>query len=76
MFLRRLGHGGVNLCEGGHHCPQILELENGDFAGVGVDITDEAVDAMPPGPGVGPNERVVRIPRRVMIAACAEIPVA
>ena len=51
-------------------------MADGDFAGVGQDITDEAIPAMPPGPGVGPKERVIRIPRRVMIAARVDIPAA
>jgi hypothetical protein len=76
MFLRRLGQSGGNLCPSGHHCSQILEMIDGDFAGVGIDITDEAIRAMLPGPGVGPKERVIRIPRHVMIAARAEIPAA
>jgi hypothetical protein len=76
VFIKRLGGDYANLCEGGHHCPQLLELADGDFAAVGPDITPEAIPAMPPGPGVGTNERVVRIPRRVMIGARAEIPAA
>jgi hypothetical protein len=76
MFLRRLGQNREQLCESGHRCPQLLELVDGDFAGVGLDITEEAVGAMPPGPGVGPKERVIRIPRHVMIAARADIPAA
>lgn len=76
MFIKRLGGNGVNLCEGGYHCPQLLEMADGDFAAVGPDMTNEAIPAMPPGPGVGPNERVIRIPRKVMIGARAEIPAA
>jgi hypothetical protein len=75
MFVRRLGQS-VNRCSSGHYCPQILEMEDGDFAAVGPDITAEAVSVMPPGPGVGPKEGVVKIPRHVMIAARAEIPAA
>lgn len=75
MFIKRLG-GKRALCENGHACPQLLEMADGDFAGVGQDITNEAIPAMPPGPGVGANERVIRIPRRVLIAARAEIPAA
>ena len=76
MIKKRLGGNGVNLCEGGYHCPQILEMTDGDFAAAGLDITNEAIPAMPPGPGIGPKERVVRIPRKVMIDARAEIPAA
>jgi hypothetical protein len=74
MFVRRLGENGRQRCITGHHCSQILEMTDGDFAAVGQDITEEAVGALPPGPGVGPMERVVRIPRRVMIEARPDIP--
>lgn len=76
MFLRRLGQNGGQRCSTGAQCPQILELEDGDFAVVGLDITAAASAAMPPGPGVGPTERVVKVPRRVFIEARPEIPVA
>jgi len=51
-------------------------MADGDFAAVGTDITTEAIPALLPGAGVGPLERVVRIPRHVVIAARAEIPAA
>ena len=76
MFIKRLGGSGVNLCEGGYHCSQILEMDDGAYAVVGEDITDAAIPVMLPGPGVGPNERVVRVPRPVFVAARAEIPAA
>jgi len=76
MFIKRLGGNAVNLCESGYHCSQILEMTDGDYAAVGLDMTNEAIPAMPPGPGVGPNERVIRIPRHVMIAARVDIPAA
>jgi hypothetical protein len=74
MFLKRLGESNGSLC--GHNCPQVLEMNDGDFAVVGLDITEEAVGLMPPGPGVGAKEKVVKIPRRVIIAARAELPAA
>jgi len=73
MFIRRLGQTGQQHCEGGHHCPQILEMADGAFAAAGLDITSEAVAALPPGPGVGAKEAVVKIPRQVMLAAMSEI---
>jgi len=76
MFLRRLGQNDPQRCTYGHNCPQILEGEDGDFVAVGPDITADAIKAMPPGPGIGPKEGAVRIPRAVMIAARAEIPAA
>jgi len=46
MFVRRLGQSGQEPCSGGYSCPQILEMEDGDFAAVGADITQEAKKAM------------------------------
>ena len=76
MFIKRLGGNKQVQCESGFYCPQILEMTDGDFAAVGADMTAEAIPAMPPGAGVGANERVIRIPRQVLIAARAEIPAA
>lgn len=73
MFIRRLGESGRQLCSTGFNCPQVLEMENGDFAAAGVDITTEAIGALPPGPGVGPMEKVVRVPRSVMLNAIKDI---
>lgn len=76
MFLRRLRQDERNVSPAGHTCPQILELTNGDYAVVGDDMTAEAIPAMPPGPGVGPKERVVRIPRHILVDARVDIPAA
>lgn len=77
MFLRRLGpnpHANgaqtPSLCG----CPDILELENGDFAVIGVDITDAAQRRMFPTAGCGPDERVVVIPRATLLRAKGDIP--
>ncbi len=78
MFLRRLGpdphaNGAVTpACDG---CPDILELADGTFAIIGEDITDLAKAQMFPTAGCGPDERVIRIPRKTLIAARHDIPV-
>lgn len=69
MFKRRLGK---NECAHGYSCPQVLEMTDGDFAVVGRLITQTAVPALPPGPGVGPDEGVVKVPRHVMLASMAD----
>ena len=74
MFIKRLGQNGRQLCSTGAQCSQILEMQTGDYAVVGQDITDAAKAAMLPGAGVGPNERVVMVPRRVFVDARPEIP--
>ena len=73
MFKRRLGQNGKLACSLGHNCPQILEMEDGDFAAVGPDITVKARGGLPPGPGIGPEECVVKVPREVMLAAMSDM---
>jgi hypothetical protein len=72
MFIRRLGS--ASSCQGGASCPDILELEGGDFAVIGADITAEAQGKLPIGSGCGPSERIVRIPRKTLIHARGDIP--
>lgn len=75
MFTRRLGSSAAGtLCSGGYSCPDILEMESGDFAIIGSDITDLAAGQLPPGCGCGPGERVVRIPRKTLVHARPDIP--
>ena len=75
MFLRRLGPTtkSGNSCIGAKHCPDLFELEDGDFAVIGADITS-AADKLPPDAGCGPGERIVRLPRQILVLARADIP--
>ena len=75
MFIRRLGvdpASSVLPCAGGRNCPDLLELANGDFAVIGKDIT-EFTGQLPPGSGCGADERMVRIPRALLVRARADI---
>ena len=77
MFLRILGKitsDSRALCSGGANCPAILEMESGDFAVIGTDITNEAREKLLVGSGCGPAERIVQIPRGTLVRARAEIP--
>jgi hypothetical protein len=77
MFLRRIGPTPqVNdlLCVGCRNCPDIWELDNGDFAIIGKDITDDATPNLPPSAGCGSDERIVRLPRIVLVNAKTHIP--
>lgn len=77
MFTRRLGpdpHANGAQSAALQGCPDILELENGDFAVIGTDITVSALANMFPTAGCGPDERVVRIPRKTLVRAKADIP--
>ncbi|MFC0546207.1 hypothetical protein [Kutzneria chonburiensis] len=55
-------------------CPEIWELDNGDVAVIGRDLTDVYAQRLPGGVTVGSNERLVIIPRGMIIAAKVDIP--
>jgi hypothetical protein len=55
--------------------PDIWELEDGSFAVIGVDKTEELVGHLPPDAGVGPLERILVVPRVTLTAARVDIPV-
>ena len=75
MILRRLGPPlDAARCAGGHRCPDVFEMSTGDFAIIGTDITDSVTNSLPPGTGCGPSERIVRVPRSVLVLARPEIP--
>ena len=75
MFKRSLGvDPNAVLCAGLKSCPQILELLNGDFAVIGTDITVDATPNLPANAGCAPSERVVQIPRSLLIRARNDIP--
>jgi hypothetical protein len=55
-------------------CPDILELDGGDFAVIGSDITADAAGKLPSSVSCGPDERIIRIPRRTLVLAKPDIP--
>jgi hypothetical protein len=73
-FLRRIGSGPQEYCAQTAGCPDIWELDNGDFAVIGRDITDAALSNLPPTAGCGPDERIVRLPRNLLVNAKRDIP--
>ncbi len=76
-FLRRIGpdlRANDAQCSGCDNCPDIWELANGDFAVIGIDITVSARAKLPPTAGCGPDERIVRLPRKLLINAKRDIP--
>jgi len=76
-FLRRIGddpHANGAKSSGCRGCPDIWELDGGDFAVIGIDITDAAAPKLPPTAGCGPDERIVRLPRNLLVNAKRDIP--
>lgn len=75
-FLRRLGKSSHELGQtsGNSSCPDIWELDNGDIAVIGQDLTAEYEARLPEDVSVDPGERLVIIPRKTITAAKADIP--
>lgn len=74
MFARRLGGSGAGLpCRSTSGCPDIWELTDGDFAVIGTDITLHA-DQLPLSAGCAPHERIVKVPRELLVRAKSDIP--
>jgi hypothetical protein len=77
MFLKRLGpdpHANGAQTPALRGCPDIFELDSGDFAVIGMDITDASIAYLPPSAGCGPDERIIRIPRKTLVLAKSDIP--
>lgn len=76
MFLRRIGpnpHANGMQTSAVRGCPDIFELVNGDFAVIGTDMT-ETRDHLPESASCGPDERIVRVPRKTLVLAKPDIP--
>jgi hypothetical protein len=77
MFLHRLGpdpHLNGAKTAACNNCPDILALEDGNFAVIGIDMTAKGLPHLPPTVGCGPDERIVWIPRKTLILAKPDIP--
>ena len=76
-FIKRIGpdpHANGAQTVGCCGCPDIWELDNGDFAVIGIDMTDTGIANLPPTAGCGPDERIVRLPRTLLVNAKRDIP--
>ena len=76
-FLRRLGpdpHANGATTPALDNCPDVWELDTGDFAIIGIEMTPELKGKLPPTASCGPDERIVLVPRRILVGAKADIP--
>jgi hypothetical protein len=74
-IVRRIGpdpHANGVLTPALAGCPDIFEIDNGDFAIIGIDITGQL--QLPADASCGTDERIIRIPRRTLVFAKSEIP--
>lgn len=74
--IRRLGKTPTERGDttGASGSPDILELHDGSFAVIGVDITDRLGERPLPDARCAPNERIVQITRETLISAKKDIP--
>ena len=56
------------------NCPDIWETESGDFAVIGIRITDVVSRKLPPSAGCGPDEEIILLPRNLLLGAKPSIP--
>lgn len=74
MFVRRLVPSeAFRPCRSTYGCPDLWELADGDFAVIGTDITALA-GQLPPDAGCAPHERMVKVPRALLVQAKSAIP--
>ena len=77
MFKRRIGpdpHLGGRQTEFLDGCPDIWELDDGDFAVIGQVMPDAVRDNLPASASIGRDETIVRLPRRTLVEAKRDIP--
>jgi hypothetical protein len=77
MFKRRIGldpHRDGAGTAGASGCPDIWELDDGNFAVIGREETSLLQPHLPPTAGCGPDERIVVIPRSLLIHARDFVP--
>jgi hypothetical protein len=77
MIKRRLGpnpHANGAQTPALAGCPDIFELESGNFALIGRNITAEASRHLPADASCGPDECIIEIPRKTLILAKSDIP--
>lgn len=77
VFKRRVGpdpHADGKQSAACDGCPDLWELMDGDFAVIGITITEEAKLTLPDSAGCGPDESIVRVPREILLAARKDIP--
>jgi len=75
-FLRRLGKSAHELgtTGGNASCPEIWELDNGDIAIIGAELTKSYKTRLPYGVSIDPGESLIVIPRSTIVSAKADIP--
>jgi hypothetical protein len=75
-FQHRLGASAheLELTGGDASCPEMWWLDNGDVAVIGAELTTSYQGRLPEGVKVDPGEKLVILPRAIVISARRGIP--
>lgn len=75
LFERRLGKSAKDLgiSDKGDECPDIWQLDNGDIAVIGRDLTSHYAPRLPEGVALAADERLVVIPGNMLSSAKTDI---
>ena len=77
MFKRRVGikyhAGGPNDSAGLQSCPDVWELDDGNFAVIGIRKTSALKPLLPQSASCGPDEEIVVVPRNVFLDASRNV---
>ena len=63
MISRRLDITSPRQCNATAACPAIFKLDDGDFAIIGSNVTEEVRPHLPTGSGCAEHENIVRVPK-------------
>ena len=78
-FVKRIGpdpHAGGGITGGLKSCPDMWEVDTGDFAVIGIRVTKSLLAQLPATASCGADEEIVIIPRKLLIGAKNDIPAA
>jgi hypothetical protein len=75
-FTKRIGKSAheLGVTTGHTSCPDIWELDNGDFVVIGSNLTQAYAGRLPEGVSVDSHETLVVVPRGTLLSAKADIP--
>lgn len=74
LVVRRLGSRPVERgCDTQATCPDVFELTSGDFLVIGAERAAADVCDLPEDAGCGVGERIVAVPREVLLASLRQL---
>lgn len=73
MITRRLDRSPNPLCQSTTACPAIFELDDGNIAIIGTDVTTALKPYLPEGSGCADHERITRVPKTVFLDAIESV---